>query len=50
MNLTTNDLLIVIGEQTLTIKAQGMQINTQAQRIEELEKLVKKEEPTDGTG
>lgn len=37
MNLTTNDLLIVIGEQTLTIKAQGMQIDAMAKRLKELE-------------
>lgn len=37
MNLTTNDLLIVIGEQTLTIKAQGMQIDSMLKRLKELE-------------
>lgn len=37
MNLTTNDLLIVIGEQTLQIKALQMINDAQAKRIVELE-------------
>ena len=37
MNLTTNDLLIVIGEQTLQIKALSMQCEALAKRLKELE-------------
>lgn len=37
MNLTTNDLMIVIGEQTLTIKMQGLQIDALQKRLAELE-------------
>jgi len=37
MNLTTNDLLIVIGEQTLQIKALQMLNDAQAKRLAELE-------------
>lgn len=37
MNLTMNDLLIVIGEQTLQIKAQGLQIEAMTKRLKELE-------------
>ena len=37
MNLTTNDLLIVIGEQTLDIKFLRMTVEAQAKRLKELE-------------
>lgn len=37
MNLTTNDLLIVIGEQTLTIKALQMQLAAAEQKLKEKE-------------
>ena len=37
MELTANDLLIVIGEQTLEIKALRIQNQAQAQRLRELE-------------
>lgn len=37
MNLTTNDLLIVIGEQTLQIKALQMMNDIQAKKLAELE-------------
>lgn len=35
MNLTTNDLLIVIGEQTLTIKALQIQLAAAEQKLKE---------------
>ena len=37
MNLNLNDLLIVIGEQTLQIKALSMTVDAQAKRLKELE-------------
>jgi hypothetical protein len=43
LNLTTNDLLIVIGEQTLTIKMQGLQIEAMQKRLAELEPKEKQE-------
>lgn len=43
MNLTTNDLLIVIGEQTLQIKALQMMNEAQAKRLAELEPKEKPE-------
>lgn len=37
MNLNTNDLLIVIGEQTLELKFLRLTVEMQAKRIKELE-------------
>lgn len=48
MNLTTNDLLIVIGEQTLEIKMLRLQL--QAAQEKKPENVVPIKEANDGTG
>lgn len=49
MNLTTNDLLIVIGEQTLEIKMLRLQLQAAQDQLKQPENVVKMEK-ADGTG
>lgn len=50
MNLTTNDLLIVIGEQTLEIKMLRLQLQAAQEQLKAPPENVVKMERADGTG